>query len=263
MRASSARDVDASASARTSPVRRRRSGRPCRRRRRRGSVDPALGADRPPDRDRPPEVDRHPGRDAPVVVGDERPGHDLVEDRAHDPAVGDPVPALEPLGRASSSVQRPPLVDVERRGAGRASLSSRRRSSCAARTRSARRLGAAADARPQTSRLLDLPGLGLDEVLARRDLLAHEHREDLVGRRRRPRPSTRSSVRVSGFIVVSQSWSAFISPRPLKRWTERFLTFISLTIRVALLLGLGVARDLAGADAVERRLGDVEVARAR
>ena len=41
----------------------------------------------------------HPGRDAPVVRRRQRPGHDLVEDRAHDPAVGDPVPALEPLGQ--------------------------------------------------------------------------------------------------------------------------------------------------------------------
>src|SRR3712207_6660231 len=30
---------------------------------------------------------------------------------------------------------------------------------------------------------------------------------------------TRASVRVDGFIVVSASWSAFISPSPLKRWT--------------------------------------------
>ena len=30
-------------------------------------------------------------------------------------------------------------------------------------------------------------------------------------------------MRDSGFIVVSQSWSAFISPRPLKRWTLTFL----------------------------------------
>src|SRR6476661_8752770 len=66
-------------------------------------------------------------------------------------------------------------------------------------------------------KVLYLAGLGLDELLARRDLLAHEHREDLV--------------RVSGFIVVSHSWSAFISPRPLKRCTERFLTLNSLMIR--------------------------------
>src|SRR6187200_2641209 len=29
-------------------------------------------------------------------------------------------------------------------------------------------------------KVLDLPGLGLDEVLARSDLLTHQHREDLV-----------------------------------------------------------------------------------
>ena len=38
---------------------------------------------------------RQAGRHAPVVLGDERPGHHLVEDRAQDPAMGDPVPALE------------------------------------------------------------------------------------------------------------------------------------------------------------------------
>ena len=41
-------------------------------------------------------IDGHPGRDAPVVLADERPGHDLVEDRAQDPAVDDALPALEP-----------------------------------------------------------------------------------------------------------------------------------------------------------------------
>ena len=57
---------------------------------------PPLGADRTPDRDGLPEVDRHPGRHAPVVLADEGPGHDLVEDRAEDPAMGDALPALEP-----------------------------------------------------------------------------------------------------------------------------------------------------------------------
>ena len=42
------------------------------------------------------ELDREPGRDAPVVGVDDRPGHDLIEDRGHDAAVGDLVPALEP-----------------------------------------------------------------------------------------------------------------------------------------------------------------------
>jgi hypothetical protein len=34
---------------------------------------------------------------------------------------------------------------------------------------------------------------------------------------------TCSRVRVSGFMVVSHSWSAFISPNPLKRCTLMFL----------------------------------------
>ena len=73
--------------------------------------------------------------------------------------------------------------------------------------------------------------------------------------------SARSSVRVSGFMVVSQSWSAFISPRPLKRWVGQVLDLHLLDDAVAFLLVARVARDLAGAHAVERRLGDVEVAR--
>ena len=72
--------------------------------------------------------------------------------------------------------------------------------------------------------------------------------------------SARSRVRVAGFMVVSQSCSAFISPRPLKRWMVRFLALNLLDDALAVLVVLGVARDLAGADAVERRLGDVEVA---
>ena len=54
----------------------------------------------------------------------------------------------------------------------------------------------------------------LDELAARLDLVAHQHGEDLVGRLA---SSMRHelSVRVMGSMVVSQSWSGFISPRPL------------------------------------------------
>ena len=41
------------------------------------------------------EVDRQARGDAPVVLADEGPGHDLIEDRGEDPAVGDAIPALE------------------------------------------------------------------------------------------------------------------------------------------------------------------------
>src|SRR6185369_12357733 len=43
----------------------------------------------------PPERDVQPRRDAPGAAPDDRPGHDLVEQRAHDAAVGDGFPALE------------------------------------------------------------------------------------------------------------------------------------------------------------------------
>src|SRR3989344_884153 len=85
-------------------------------------------------------------------------------------------------------------------------------------------------------------------------------------------------VRVAGFIVVSQSCSGFISPNPLKRWmftpltavvsaivspasgsfissfaTSFFFVLFSFRFRV------DVADVLCAGDAVERRLGDVEV----
>jgi len=74
--------------------------------------DPALDVDGPAKRYRSLERDRKPGRQAPAVGVDERPGHDLVEDRGDDPAVGDLVPALEPLG--DLEVRPAPLaIDVE------------------------------------------------------------------------------------------------------------------------------------------------------
>ena len=53
----------------------------------------------------------------------------------------------------------------------------------------------------------------LDELAARLDRVAHQRREDVLGLVVLGR--TCSSVRVAGSIVVSQSSSAFISPRPL------------------------------------------------
>ena len=81
--------------------------------------DPALGADRACRAGRAAELDAQPGGQAPVVLADQRPGHDLVEDRAHDPAVGDAVPALEAAleRRARSSTGRGRRGG---RGAGRA-----------------------------------------------------------------------------------------------------------------------------------------------
>src|SRR5205814_333595 len=57
--------------------------------------DPALGADRAPDRDRPTERDVQPRGDAPGAAPDDRPGHDLIEQRADDAAVSHGFPALE------------------------------------------------------------------------------------------------------------------------------------------------------------------------
>ena len=54
---------------------------------------------------------------------------------------------------------------------------------------------------------------------ARLDLVAHQRREDRGRPRRRPRPRRGPASGCAGSIVVSQSSSAFISPRPLKRLT--------------------------------------------
>jgi hypothetical protein len=58
-------------------------------------VEPFEPLNQPIDRDRTFEVDRQTGGQAPVVLPDECPGHHLVEDRAENSAVGDPVPAFE------------------------------------------------------------------------------------------------------------------------------------------------------------------------
>lgn len=66
---------------------------------------------------------------------------------------------------------------------------------------------------------LGVAGVLLYELAPRGHLLAHELLKELAG----PRASwssTRLRTRFSGFMVVSQSCSGFISPRPLKRWTS-------------------------------------------
>ena len=74
---------------------------------------------------------------------------------------------------------------------------------------------AAAFRRPRLDvQVLHVERVLLDEVAARLDVVAHQRGEDVVGLD----PSsifTCSSVRRIGFIVVSASWSGFISPRPL------------------------------------------------
>jgi hypothetical protein len=59
-----------------------------------------------------------------------------------------------------------------------------------------------------------IQGVGLNEALAGRHEVAHEHGEGLVGLLS-ILGVTWSTVRFSGFMVVSQSCSAFISPSPL------------------------------------------------
>ena len=54
-----------------------------------------------------------------------------------------------------------------------------------------------------------------DELLARRHLVAHQQVEDLLGGVAASPMLIRRSVRCRGSIVVSASWSASISPRPL------------------------------------------------
>ena len=80
--------------------------------RRRERVTQPSAADRPADLDRALELDVHARRDAPVVLGDQRPGHDLVEDRADDAAVRDTVPALEAAVERELG-PRPPALHVQ------------------------------------------------------------------------------------------------------------------------------------------------------
>src|SRR5664279_4452304 len=44
------------------------------------------------------ELNAHPSRNTPGVALDESPGHDLIENRAHDPAVDEAFPAFELVG---------------------------------------------------------------------------------------------------------------------------------------------------------------------
>ena len=72
----------------------------------------------------------------------------------------------------------------------------------------------AVGARSSDVKVADLARWVWMKSLRGRDLLAHQHVK-ISSASTASSISTRSSVRVSGFIVVSQSCSAFISPRPL------------------------------------------------
>src|SRR5436190_6770056 len=116
-----------------------------------------------------------------------------------------------------------------------------------------------ADGAASDVKVLDLSGLGLDEVFPRPDLLAHQHREDLIGQRGvlavDPQERARFGVH-RGFPELVRVHLA----EALEPLDRQVLDVEVLDDLVALLLGLGVTRDLSGADPVERRLGDVEVA---
>ena len=218
------------------------------------------------------------------------PGHDLVEDRAQDPAVDDPLPALEAAGHlqlgpaaaglqvelevqadlvelaAGEAVVRPdPEVLVARgsRGSDRAASSARSgavRHAASSRGSAPEPAVVAVAAKPdQTSRFWTFRASVLMKSL-RGSTRSPISIVKMASASAASSTSARSSVRVSGFIVVSQSWSAFISPRPLKRWTVTFLTASFLTIASRSASDGGVVGHLAGADPEERRLGDEEVA---
>ena len=58
--------------------------------------DATLGTDRDTHRDRPPVLDGHPAGEPEGLARRDGPRHHLVEQRREDPAVDDPLPALEP-----------------------------------------------------------------------------------------------------------------------------------------------------------------------
>src|SRR4029079_11918968 len=105
----------------------------------------------------------------------------------------------------------------------------------------------------------DLPGLGLDELLARLDLLAHELREDLVrgGRVLAVDLEQRPRLRVHGRLPELVGVHLAEALEPLD---GDVLDVHLLHDAVTLLLGRGITRALAGADAEQRRLRDVQVA---
>src|SRR4029079_16910803 len=108
-------------------------------------------------------------------------------------------------------------------------------------------------------KVLHLACLALDEVLARTDLLAHQHRADLVGQpaiiavdlEERPRLGVHRRLPELVGVHLAEALEAL---------NGQILDVEVLDDLVALLLALGVFRDLARTDPVERRLGDVEIA---
>src|SRR6185369_1593756 len=101
--------------------------------------------------------------------------------------------------------------------------------------------------------------LGVDEVLARRDLLDHQNREDRVGRigmldlGTEERPRGRVHRRLPELIGIHLA-------EALEALDRDVLAVHLLDDPVPLLLGLGVFGDLPGRHAIQRRLGDVQVA---
>src|SRR5664280_2697683 len=106
--------------------------------------------------------------------------------------------------------------------------------------------------------VLDLPRLGLDEVLARLDALAHQHREDRVGFRGvvHLRPQEGARLRVHRGVPELIRVHLTEALEPLDR---HVLDGHLLDDGVALRFRCGVVGHLAGADPEERRLGDEEI----
>src|SRR3954447_17131590 len=100
---------------------------------------------------------------------------------------------------------------------------------------------------PRTSdvKVANLPGLGLDEVLPGRDLLAHEHREDGVRHRGviDLRPEKRSGLRVHRRLP---ELVGIHLAEALEALHGDVLAVHLLDDAVAFLLGLRVLRDLPG-----------------
>ena len=102
-------------------------------------------------------------------------------------------------------------------------------------------------------------GLGPDEVLARPDLLAHEHREHVVGLSRVLRVDLQQRARGRVHGRLPELVGVHLA-QALEALHGQVLDLHLLDDALALALVRRVASDLAGADAIERRLGDVEVA---
>jgi len=181
-------------------------------------VDTQPSAGSPDHQDGPAKLDAHSGGHAPRVLLDERPSHDLVEDRETIPPwMRPPSPRSVRQGQFHAAAGRRELelqmqAELVELAAGEAVVRQDAKVAVREECRPVRgapgRAGASVRASSVAAvsdiEVLDLSGLGLDEILARLDALPISIVK-MASASAASSTSARRSVRLSGFIVVSQS----------------------------------------------------------